>query len=171
MTAWFVVPCVTGCGHPVSGALQAAAERRSPPDDLVVVYDDRHEFWGGQRVTVWGDGAVEVLRYNPGPEPRSEVARGRVPVSQVVRLVERLVEIRAWEHRAGDPLPAAARRKLPPLDNGRVRLTVRVGEASSTIWEWANDVEVRRRIVLVRQQLERLLLRARLDPSPRAAGG
>jgi hypothetical protein len=163
---------VLGCAHPVGKPLRDAVARGAPPPGLVVVYDDRHPWWGGQRITLWGDGALEVLRDRPGPiDARPQVRRGRVPTGEVLSLVDRLVAIRAWEQEAGDPLPAAARAQLPPLDKARVRLTVRVGDASSTAWEWANDVEARQRIVLVRHHLERLVLRARLHRPPGAAGG
>jgi hypothetical protein len=157
------------CAHPVGGALQDASNHGRVPADLVVVYDDRHAAWGGRQITVWDDGWIQVLQWRPGPPRREpEILRGRASRDDVLALVDRLVEVRAWEQASGDPLPARVRERLPPLDNGRVRLTVRVGEASSTVWEWANDVEARRRLVLVRQQLERLIHRARRPGPPSA---
>jgi hypothetical protein len=152
------------CAHPVERTLSRAAAQDRIPEGFVVVYDDRHAMWGGRRITLWEDGRLEVVRWQPGRTRTTPLVwHGRVAPPAVLAVVDHLVTLRAWEQWGEPALPTRAQAMLAPLDNGRVWLTVRAGKATSTVWEWANDAESLRRLVLVRNQLETITRRARPD--------
>jgi hypothetical protein len=160
---------LAACAHPIATGLRAAAERRRVPPGLVVVFDDHEGPWGGERLEAYGDGRVRRFRVRPGfrpavaaPEralaaepagsagelgaPDEEV---RVSEAALLRLIDVLVEIEAWEQRAPE---GVARVQV-----GKARLTVRIDGARREVWEYAEDAPTQDRLLRVRAALEALL--------------
>ena len=166
---------VGGCSSTLGARLEDAHERAEAPAELRLTYEDVSLAWGGQRVELAGDGALEVRRSRPdfvrpagdpegelGPEAapaESDLRRLRIPPRELARLIAVLVEIRAWEQ-------APSRGTEPVVDRGRARLRLRFGDASSEIWEWAEDLEGNDRLIRVRAELERLIAAAAPAPAP-----
>jgi hypothetical protein len=163
---------LTACAHPIATGLRTAAERRDVPPGLVVVFDDHEGPWGGDRIEVYGDGRVRRFRVRPGFRPavvapeRSLASSDREPeaalgppdeagtVSEaaLLRLVDVLVEIEAWEQGAPE--------SVARVQAGKARLTVRIDAARREVWEYAEDVPTQDRLLRVRQALEALLASA-----------
>jgi hypothetical protein len=137
-----------GCGGAISSGLDAAHEGRRTPRDLVVVYDEYEERWGGERIEVRGDGTVSVRRWQPW-EARDEgtTSSARVPPESLARMIALLVEIEAWDQET---------EREARLDDARARISIELDGERSEIWEWSADLESTQRMVRVKQLLERL---------------
>lgn len=144
---------VLGCGGSVGSALRDARSVSRVPSEFVVVYDDRSAVWGGNQITLAGDGSLSLRRRRPGMEvsdERSPDWQGQVSSEQVSALVSLLIEVRAWEQRYDSS-------GNEPLDASRARLRISVQGAQSEVWEWSNDLETNARLVRVKAYLERLV--------------
>jgi hypothetical protein len=137
-----------GCGGAVSSGLGDAHDARRAPPDLVVIYDEYEERWGGERIEVRGDGTLAMRRWQPW-EAREEgsESNARVSPDAVQRLVSLLVEIEAWDQET---------EREARLDDARARVEIELGGERTEIWEWSADLEATQRVVLVKRLLERL---------------
>jgi hypothetical protein len=141
---------LAGCAGTVEGRLEHAGERGQVPSDLEVVYDDHDRQWGGERITLRGDGTLEIERWRPG-QPEDEpplVRQAQLAAEEVLAVVRLLVELDAWEQRVEE--------ENGRVDERKATLTVRTGGASERVWEWASDLELTDRVVRVKQRLLRL---------------
>ena len=145
-------PIVEGAPpDPIEAALNDMRDGRRPLADLEVVYDDMHGLYGGETITVRGDGTIEVVRRDPPQEATTSTAP--VTSDQLQGIVELLLDIAAWWQEVPE------RTMLP--DESRARLAVRCTGAESSIWEFYNELEGLDRIVRVRDYVEGLLPAAR----------
>lgn len=128
----------------VEQALRAILDGKAELGPLVVTYSDLHGLHGGLRLTVDGRGKVtqEAVREKVGA-PKAEVAK-----AELLKLVALLVERRAWRQEVPE------RTAVP--DESRASLGISYGEASSSIWEWYNDLTDTRAIRPVRELMKRI---------------
>ena len=102
-----------------------------------VTYDDLHGLHGGLLLTIYGDGRAEQKAV------RTDMRETRrVSPADLQRLIALVRELQAWEQRTPE--------RAPVPDESRSRLTIRVGEAETTVWEWYNDMRKNARIGRVR---------------------
>lgn len=155
----FVFILITGCGSGVQEPLETAAGQGRIPESLVVIYDDYHPRWGGQRIVVKGDRTLEAEQWRPNqPEDAPDRWSGTVPEEAMVVLVRLLTEIEAWDQQTDDDDTR--------IDDAKARLEVRVRGEREAIWEWANDLQATGRIVRVQQHLSALAFEARHPMTP-----
>ncbi len=163
---------LSSCAHPIATGLRGAAEGRRIPPGLVVVFDDHEGPWGGDRIEVFGDGRVRRYHVRPGFAPAAlaperalaagadtgadelgpPAQSGTVSEAELLRLVDVLVAIEAWEQRA----PESPSR----LQAGKARLVVRIDGEHREVWEYAEDVPAQDRLARVRRVLEEVLASA-----------
>ena len=120
--------------------------------NLTIVYSDMHGLWGGITITLSTDGAYELLERMRGAMIPDLVRRTIAPV-QLQSVIRLLLETRAWEQQTLE--------RTPIPDEVRATLTLRAGEAESTIWELYNNLEKNGRLIRVRSLLLEL---AKLHP-------
>ncbi len=123
----------------VESALRAIAAGNGA--ELSVVYDDMHGLWGGQTITIAGNGAYERKERARG-DSAPVVTSGTVDQKQIQALASLLVQLAAWEQRVPE--------RAPVPDESRATLRIRVGTAEATIWEWYNDLPKNDRIAQIR---------------------
>lgn len=109
--------------------------------ELSVVYDDMHGLWGGQTISIAGNGAYERKERARG-DSAPVVTSGNVDQQQIQALATLLVDLAAWEQRVPE--------RAPVPDESRATLRIRVGTAEATIWEWYNDLPKNNRIAQIR---------------------
>ncbi len=168
-----LLPCLfvlAACTPPIADALRDARAAAEPPATLEVRWEERGgTALGAREIVVHGDGRVELSVWRPGfasgdptssgrPSGRADrTAVHRASAAQVRELIELLLELEAWDQQVDDDLPD------PSLDRGRAWLKLRVGAASSEVWEHHADLEATGRLVRVRDTLEALLARTEVD--------
>ena len=112
--------------------------------DLTITYSDVHGLWGGVTITLSTSGAYERLEYLRGASV-PDVVRGTVALARIQEVMRLLLEVKAWEQRTPE--------RSPVPDESRAILTLRAGQAESSIWEWYNDLAKHARLVRVRSLL------------------
>jgi hypothetical protein len=161
---------LAACTPPIADALRDARAAAEPPATLEVRWEERGgTALGAREIVVRGDGRVELSVWRPGfasgdptssgrPSGRADrTAVHRASAAQVRDLVALILELEGWDQQVDDDLPD------PSLDRGRAWLTLRVGDASSAVWEHHADLEATGRLVRVRDALEALLARTEID--------
>jgi hypothetical protein len=123
--------------------LKDIAEGRATPN-LSIVYNDMHGLWGGVTITLSTSGAYERLERARGAIV-PELVQRTVTIDQVQSVVRVLLETRAWEQQA------LQRRPIP--DEVLATLTLKSGDAESSIWELYNNLEKNGRLIRVRKLL------------------
>ena len=171
---WIPVLLVAACAHPIGGPLEDAREARSLPADMTVTYREVGGPLGSRELVVDQAGHLVLRRWRPGFVPAVErpeqILRNageaqtdddeavrfvtEISTSEVLRLVDLLVEIEGWEEGSSDDLPA------DPVEGSRVSLRVTIGAASSEISEWGRDLEANDRLLKVRSLVEEWLAAA-----------
>src|SRR5688572_16008878 len=127
-----VLVLLAGCAGTVESRLEHAGESGQVPEDLEVVYDDHDRQWGGERITLRGDGTLQIERWRPGQaddEPPL-VRSNRLSAEDVLVVVRLLVELDAWEQRVEG--------EEGRVDERQATLTLRTGGGSERVWEWAS---------------------------------
>ncbi len=76
---------------------------------------------------------------------------GTVAAEDVLRVVDVVVAIEGWEEVSGDDLPS------DPVEAGKVTLSLRIGDETTSVWEWARDLEANDRLIRVRRVLDQLV--------------
>ncbi len=176
-----LLPCLfvlAACTPPIADALRDARAATEPPATLAVRWEERGgTALGAREIVVRGDGRVELSVWRPGfasgdptssgrPSGRADrTAVHRASAAQVRDLVALILELEGWDQRVDDDLPD------PSLDRGRAWLKLRVGDASSEVWEHHADLEATGRLVRVRDALEALLAHTELDDAASGDGG
>jgi hypothetical protein len=151
LVALLAAGCGSSGGDPspseaVRAALLEIRDGDRPITELVVTYDDLHPLHGGETFTVRGD-RLEAAYLDPGAAAELVQPQAVTLTGEGVRgLLDELVAVEAWEQRVPE--------REPFPDESRAYLTVTVGEASTTIWEWYNDLSGNDRIVRVKSVLE-----------------
>jgi hypothetical protein len=110
----------------IEAALRALANGSAANADFTFVYDDMHGLYGGETITVNGDGTLQAVWELRPEDARSEYA-GTVSPASLRDLATLLVAQRAWRHETPE------RTYLPDTVFAHVRL--RFGAASSDAWE------------------------------------
>ena len=111
--------------------LEALLERGRVPSDLVITYTAMHPLYGGTVIEVHGDGlALRTSRRRGGRQ--DEIRQTTVSDADLLRLVDLLVEERAWEQQVPD------RQAVP--DEGKASLDVQIAGHDGGFWEWYNDM-------------------------------
>jgi hypothetical protein len=114
--------------------------------DLTLIYDDAHGLWGGTTITV-GDGIMERRTYPTGSrEP--DILKRKLEGWEIQDLVRLLIELKAWAQETPD------RSSLP--DESRARLSLRINNRASDIWERFNEMPANGRLIQIKARLERL---------------
>lgn len=116
---------------PIEAALRAIAGGHAS-EDFEVVYDDMHALYGGETLTLRGDGTLHALRQIPPTAPRTE-STTTLSAEQVQAIAALLVELHAW--RQDEP-----ERTVPP-DTSFSHLRIRIGTETSDVWELHDQME------------------------------
>ena len=128
----------------MKGALQELAEGKGELRKFSVTWDDLHGLHGGLKLTINGDGTIvqEAVHAKVG-EPRE-----KVDPKGVRELVDKLLALEAWIQKVPE------RPAIP--DESRARLKISAGGESVTVWEWYNDLAKNKRLVEVRDLMQKL---------------
>lgn len=168
------------CAHPIGGPLEDAREARSLPSDLEVTYREVGGPLGSREVVVNQAGQLVLRRWRPGFVPavdrpeqllrnagdaehdEDDAVRlvSEISASEVLRLVDLLVEIEGWKEGSDDDLPDA------PVEGSRVSLRVAIGSESSEVSEYGRDLEANNRLLKVRSLVEEWLAAAPREQAP-----
>jgi len=127
----------------VEEGLAAFVEGKLVPEQLVVTYSDLHGLWGGLEIIVEGTGKVTQRAVRVETRPARTLNR-----EEVLRVVKLLIQLAMWEQRIPE--------RTPNPDEGRAHLKIQIGERSSEIWEWYNDLEENARLIQVRELMKSL---------------
>jgi hypothetical protein len=140
---------VTGAGiKSVEGELRAISKNRKLPSDLFLTYDDMHGLWGGMTINIRGSGSGEVRERARG-DAKPEIVETTISENRLLELIELLIELRAWEQRTPE------RPAVP--DESKARLTIRVGERTSNVWEWFNEMSKNNRLIQIKSKMGELV--------------
>lgn len=112
--------------------------------NLTIVYSDMHGLWGGVTITLSTSGAYELLERARGAIV-PELVQRTVTTDQVQEVIRLLLKTRAWEQQA--------LQRTPIPDEVTAMLTLKIGDAESSIWELYNNLEKNGRLVRVRRLL------------------
>jgi hypothetical protein len=123
--------------------LKDFAEGRAT-QNLTIVYSDMHGLWGGVTITLSTNGAYERLERARGQMIPDRVGRTVIP-AHVQAVIRTLLEVRAWEQMKLE--------RKPLLDEFLATLTLKVGDAETSIWELYNNLERNGRLVHIRRLL------------------
>jgi hypothetical protein len=123
--------------------LKDIAEERAA-QSLSIVYSDMHGLWGGVTITLSTDGSYELLERGRGKVVPDLVHR-TVTTATVLAVIRLLFQVRAWEQQ---PL-----QRTPIPDEVLATLTLKSGDAESSIWELYNNMELNNRLIRVRRLL------------------
>src|SRR5215510_4421543 len=115
--------------NPVEDALKTISKNRKVPPDLSITYDDMHGLWGGTTIIIRGSGIGESREREMG-DAKPQIVETALSEDKLLELVQLLIELRAWEQETPE------RQALP--DESKARLTIKVGERTSNMWEWFN---------------------------------
>jgi hypothetical protein len=128
----------------MKGALQELAEGKGDLQKLVVTWDDLHGLHGGLKLTIRGDGTIsQEAKFTKVGEPRE-----KLDPKGVRELVDKLLALEAWVQKVPE------RPAIP--DESRARLTISAGGESVTVWEWYNDLAKNKRLVEIRDLMQKL---------------
>jgi hypothetical protein len=128
----------------MKGALQEMADGKGDLQKFAVTWDDLHGLHGGLKLTIRGDGTIEQKAvFTKVGEPKE-----KVDPKALRELVDKLLALEAWVQKVPE------RSAIP--DESRARLTITAGGASVTVWEWYNDLAKNKRLVEIRDLLQKL---------------
>jgi hypothetical protein len=128
----------------VKRALQDLAQGKGDLEKLRVTWNDLQGLHGGLRLTIQGDGKItqEVVRAEAG-KPKE-----KVEAKDLQALVDKLIAHEAWAQRVPE--------RPPVPDESRAKLTITVGADSVTVWEWYNDLAANKRLVEIRDLMQKI---------------
>ncbi|MEM9188199.1 MAG: hypothetical protein AAGF12_03440 [Myxococcota bacterium] len=94
-----------------------------------------------------GEASAADVQENPPTNGSSAPGRRERTLSPaaVQSVLDLLVEVEAWRQRDRDEPDRA--------DRSKARLTIAAGSERSEVWEWSNDLESNRRLILVKRRL------------------
>ena len=76
------------------------------PAELTIAYDDMHGLWGGTTITVRGDRTMQIESRDVGM-PAPAISRKVIAESELIGLIQLLIELRVWEQLTADEQPVA----------------------------------------------------------------
>ena len=128
----------------VKSALQDLAAGKGELPTFAVTWNDLHGLHGGLMLTIRGDGAIsQEAKFTKVGEPRD-----KVDPKGLRDLVDKLLALEAWAQKVPE------RPAVP--DESRARLTITAGGESVTVWEWYNDLAKNKRLVEIRDRMQKL---------------
>jgi hypothetical protein len=134
-----------GPQHPMEHAVATAMKASEAAPELTLVLDDVHPLYGGALFELAADGSLTRTDV-PRAQQEPVVSTTTLDATDRAALLALLAGLELWEQRVPD------RRPVP--DESRAYLGIRLGEAESSVWEWANDLPDNKRLVLVQQWLD-----------------
>jgi len=128
----------------VKSALTDLAQGKGDLEKLRVTWNDLHGLHGGLRLTIQGDGKItqEVVRAEAG-KPKE-----KVEAKDLKELIDKLIAHEAWAQRVPE--------RVAVPDESRATLTIAVGADSATVWEWYNDLARNKRLVEIRDLMQKI---------------
>src|SRR2546423_1866667 len=128
-------------------ALKAILQGGKIPPDLVITYDDMHGLWGGTGIIIRGGRGERHERARGAAAPQTfETA---ISQAKLLELIKLLIEHEAWAQQTPD--------RMPVPDESRATLTISAGGATSTIWEWVNDLAGNARLLQIKLKMSELI--------------
>jgi len=128
----------------MKGALQEIAEGKGDLQKFTVTWNDLHGLHGGLKLTIRGDGTIsQEAKFTKVGEPKE-----KVDPKALRELVDKLLALEAWVQKVPE------RPAIP--DESRARLTITAGGESVTVWEWYNDLAKNKRLVEIRDLMQKL---------------
>ncbi len=128
---------------PIAERITAATSDAEEARKLHLVYDDVHGLYGGTRFELTG-GVLVHTHVPRGGQPTVETRRA-LSSDELKGLLVLLQAERVWEQRIPE---------RPPFpDESQAVLTVSMGDARATTWEWFNDLGQNDRLVKVERAL------------------
>ncbi|MFL6211968.1 MAG: hypothetical protein ACJ74W_24185 [Pyrinomonadaceae bacterium] len=118
------------------------------PPDLVITYDDLHGLWGGLEIIIRGRGCGERREWAQGAAA-PQVSETAIPQGKLLELIKLLIEHEAWAQQTPD--------RMPVPDESRATLTISASGATSTIWEWVNDMAGNARLLQIKLKMSELI--------------
>lgn len=137
----------------VKVALLEFLEGKRPAEELEITYSDLHGLYGGLKLTIRGTGDVEQKAVR-----RTAPEMHRLTAEQVRQLVELLVEKEAWKQETPEAVAVP--------DESRATLSITVGTAKSSIWERFNDLKSNKRMIEIRDRMQKFAWRETADKKP-----
>lgn len=113
----------------------------SPLTSFSVTYSDMHGLHGGLTLTIDGTGKVEQKVVRMEIKPTVELSKEAL--RDIIKL---LVELEAWKQQVPE--------RSPSPDESRAYLRIKVGDSSSEIWEWFNDLKKNERIIRISEKMK-----------------
>jgi hypothetical protein len=143
---WLLNAAVQGApDHPLERALAEAMHADASRVGLVLVFDDVHPLWGGALFELAPDG--QLTRTDVPPAQQAPVTSStQLDASDRAALLALLMGLEAWEQRVPD--------RIPVPGESRAYLGVRLEDAETSIWEWANDLPDNKRLYQVERWLD-----------------
>jgi len=117
------------------------------PAELTIAYDDMHGLWGGTTITVRGDRTMQIESRDVGM-PAPAISRKVIAESELIGLIQLLIELRVWEQLTADEQPVAG--------ESRAWLTVSLNDSSTRVWERVNEMVSNDRLIHVKSFMEKL---------------
>ena len=130
--------------NPVEDALRTISKNRKVRPDLSITYDDMHGLWGGTTIIIRGSGISESRERARG-DAKPQIFETALPEDKLLELVQLLIELRAWEQDTPE------RQAVP--DESKASLTITVGERTSNMWEWFNDMPKNDRLIKIKTKM------------------
>jgi len=137
----------------VPSSLKEAAAGGAVPADLAVIYDDMHAFHGGTTIELAGDGKATRRDLDRGQESTTAAT---LSAAQLKALLELLVQQAAWEQRTES--------RLMVPGESKATLTVRAGGEEVSFWEFFNDMEDNKRLIVIKKAMVELVPAAAGEP-------
>jgi hypothetical protein len=130
----------------VEKKLRAFVAGKEGSAGLIIVYDDLHELWGGTRTTISGDsGDVQHQVSRPSQGKKSDRVVKQLSQEELLELAQMLIDLEAWVQKVPD--------RKPRPDESRTHLHIHYQDASSSTWEWHNDLKQNNRLIRVLHKL------------------
>lgn len=134
----------TAAAH-IESALRAVADGNAASADFTIVYNDMHGLYGGETITVNGDGTLQgVWQLRPG-DVRSEYA-GTVSPTSLRELAALLLDLHAWRQDVPEGV-------FVP-DTVFAYCRIYVGTETTDIWELRGQLD---RLGQIRRAMEALV--------------
>jgi hypothetical protein len=128
----------------VEDELRTISKNRKIPPELSITYDDMHGLWGGKTIIIRGSGIGECRERARG-DAKPQVVENAISEEKLLDLVQLLIELRAWDQETPD------RPAVP--DESKASLTIRVGQRTSKLWEWFNDMTKNDRLIQIKSKM------------------
>jgi hypothetical protein len=149
LTALAVSWCVQALAADAIETVVRSSAASQPAPGLTIAYRDMDSFHGGTAIEIRGDGTF--LRWDSAGMREAYTAvesEGKIEASRLAPLLKMLVDLEAWRQLTPE------RRGVP--DESRASLVLSAGSDRSFVWEWYNEMQANKRIVLIRDQMETL---------------